>query len=71
MGFDASAAREPLFTEREAAEMLRISHSYLRLLRDQKRINCYRFGGRILYSEKHIADFKRQSEQSVLAASAA
>ena len=71
MSFDASAAREPLFSERETARLLGISHSYLRLLRGQKRINCYRFGGRILYSEKHIADFKRQSEQSVLAVSAA
>jgi hypothetical protein len=73
--FSASAAREPLFTEREAAQMLRISHSYLRLLRAQKRIRYYRFDryggdkfGRVLYSERHINEFKRQAEQTPVAA---
>ncbi len=70
MSFDDSAAREPLFSEREAAEMLRISHSYLRLLREQKRINCYRFGGRVLYAERHILAFKLKSERQASAVAA-
>jgi len=70
MSIDASAVRESLFTEREAAELLRISHSYLRFLRGQKRIDCYRFGGRILYAERHILAFKQNSERQVSAAAA-
>ncbi len=72
MSFDASAAREPLFSEKETAELLHISASYLRLLRAKKKIRCYKFGGdkwgRILYSERHINEFKRQAEQTPVAA---
>lgn len=72
MRVDTSAAREPLFPEKETAQILCISPSYLRLLRAQKKIGCYRFGGdkwgRILYSERHINEFKRQAEQTPVAA---
>ncbi len=72
MSFDASAAREPLFSEKEAAQILHISHSYLRLLRAQKKIGHLHYGGdkfgRVLYSERHINDFKRQAEQTPVAA---
>jgi hypothetical protein len=70
MSFDASAAREPLFSERETARLLGISHSYLRLLRGKKRIDCYRFGGRILYAERHILAFKLKGERQASAVAA-
>jgi hypothetical protein len=66
-----SAAREPLFPEKEVAQMLGISPSYLRLLRSQRRIGCYRFGGRILYADRHISEFKKTSEQQMQAVHAA
>jgi hypothetical protein len=70
MSFNSSAAREPLFTEKEAAAQLRISPSYLRLLRAQKRISCYKFGGRVAYAESHIENFKRSHEQQACAIAA-
>jgi hypothetical protein len=69
MSFDTSAVHESLFTEAEAAEMLRISVSCLRKLRTRRKITFYRFGpksdsfGRVFYSENHIRSFKQQSEQ--------
>ena len=68
MSFVATAAREPLFTERETAGMLGISSSYLRLLRAQKRISHYRFGGRVVYAERHVEEFKQASERQASAA---
>jgi hypothetical protein len=69
MSSDASAVHEPLFTEAEAAEILRVSVSTIRGLRLRKMIAFYRFGpksdsfGRVFYSENHIRSFKQQSEQ--------
>jgi hypothetical protein len=63
MSFDVTAVKEPLYTERETASLLRISPSYLRLLRGQKKISCLHFGGRVLYREEHIKDFKQRHEQ--------
>jgi len=71
MSANVSAVREPLFSERETAQLLGISASYLRVLRGQKRIAYYRFGGRVLYAENHIFDFKRASEQFASVATAA
>ena len=71
MSFDTSSAREPLFTEREAASLLGISHSYIRLLRAQRRISCYHFGGRVVYAEKHITEFKSAAERRASALVAA
>jgi hypothetical protein len=70
MSFEASAAREPLFTERETAQMLGISASYLRLLRAQKRISHYRFGGRVVYAQRHVEAFKQASERQASAVAA-
>jgi DNA-binding transcriptional MerR regulator len=71
MSINMSAAKEPLFTEREVAEMLRISPSYVRVLRARKLIACFRFGDRALYSPSHIEAFKRMNEQRALSAQAA
>lgn len=68
MSFDDSAAREPLFTEKQGAQLLGISASYLRLLRARQKISHYKFGGRIVYALRHIESFKRQHEQSAKAA---
>jgi DNA-binding transcriptional MerR regulator len=70
MHVDISAAKEPLFPEKEVAQMLGISPSYLRILRRQQRISCYRFGGRVLYGERHISEFKQNSEQRARAVAA-
>jgi hypothetical protein len=67
-----SAVDEPLYTERTAAQLLGISPSYLRLLRSQKKIGCYHYDGpkwgRVLYSPRHISEFKQQAEQTPVAA---
>ncbi len=62
---DVSAAREPLFTERETAERLRISVPFLKTLRYGKKISCYRFGDRVFYTDAHIEEFKQQNEKRV------
>jgi len=70
MSFVTTAAREPLFTERETAALLGISASFLRLLRAQKRISHYRFGGRVVYAERHVESFKQASERQASAVAA-
>jgi hypothetical protein len=70
MRVDTSSVKETLLDERETAELLGISHSHLRHLRRNLRIGCYNFSGRYLYSERHISEFKQNSEQRVSAVAA-
>ncbi len=63
MTTNISASRETTYSEKEAASLLGISPSFLRVLRSQLKIGCYRFGGRVVYAQRHIETFKQQHEQ--------
>jgi excisionase family DNA binding protein len=60
MSFDSTAARDPLLTEEEAANLLSLSPSTLRLLRSREQINYYKLGRRVAYAMSHIEAFKQQ-----------
>ncbi len=60
MSFDSTAARDPLLTEEEAAKILSLSPSTLRLLRSREQIDHYKLGRRVAYAMSHIEAFKQQ-----------
>ncbi len=68
MAFNTTASREAVFSEKETAQMLGISPSFLRLLRYGRKIGCYKFGGRVVYAQRHVDQFKQASEQQCVAA---
>ncbi len=53
-----------LYTEREAAGLLGISHSTVKRHRRANRISHYRVGERVIYSSDHLANFasRRRSQ---------
>ena len=63
----ASSAPEPLYTEREVAKLLSLSHSKLRALRARKEISCFKFGRRVAYSTSHVEAFKQKHERPAVA----
>jgi excisionase family DNA binding protein len=63
MVFDTNAARQRLLTEKEAADLLCLSASTLRMLRSRKMIPHFRFGRRVAYSPAQIESFKASHEQ--------
>jgi excisionase family DNA binding protein len=48
---------DPVITEKDAAEMLGISKSTLKRIRDAKEISFYRIGGQVFYSPEIIRAF--------------
>ncbi len=65
MSRNVTAETQPIYTEKEAADLLRLSAINLRRIRTRGEIPHYRFGKRVLYSACHLEDFKRQHERNV------
>ncbi len=53
----------PYFTEREVADLLRISDETLRRLRLAGKIGFQRIGRRVVYSQAHVDQFIRDTEE--------
>ncbi len=68
MSFDSTAARDPLLTEEEAANLLSLSPATLRLLRSREQIDHYKLGRRVAYAISHLEAFKQKHFRPMKAA---
>jgi hypothetical protein len=46
-----------LYSEKEAAIILKLSYGYLKLLRSKKLIRCVRFGRAVRYTDANLEEF--------------
>jgi DNA-binding transcriptional regulator YiaG len=71
MSINISAASQPIYTEAEAAKLLRLSPVNLRRIRTRREIEHYRFSKRVMYSAAHLDAYMRRNEYAVEMSAAA
>jgi hypothetical protein len=54
---------ENMLTEKEVAQLLRMSVPGVRNLRLRGQLDHFRFGLRVLYSRRHVEDFLKRNER--------